>query len=117
MRDTVNFFLNALKFVKKNLNPQFKFMILMRILSWSKNVVGFGLPSLICIHFNNLTDKIFIYFSYIPGADIIGGLGRTKRDLSSVDFMALHDKVNHFVFLRWTSLILVLKLFVVRFWL
>ena len=36
-------------------------------------------------------------FSYLPGADFILGLGRTKRDLSGVDFMGLHDKVGCFL--------------------
>jgi len=44
--------------------------------------------------------------SYIPGADIIGGLGRTKRDLSSVDFMALHDKVMQILVAKFETLTL-----------
>jgi len=44
--------------------------------------------------------------SYLPGADIIGGLGRTKRDLSGVDFMSLHDKVMQILVAKFENLTL-----------
>ena len=51
----------------------------------------------ICFNLQNHRYQFSLFlFSYLPGADIIGGLGRTKRDLSGVDFMGLHDKVRCF---------------------
>jgi len=59
---------------------------------------------------NKLWTKIFEFGvlpeSYVTGADIIGGLGRAKRDLSSVDFMALHDKVMQILVAKFETLTL-----------
>ena len=61
MKATVNIFLNAPKVLKIN-NPKLQFKLRIQIFSGSKNLVGFGLPSLFLIFDNcefNIQDFSF----------------------------------------------------------